>query len=68
MIAPRSHTRRPLAMGDSFARQYPPLHQPRALPELDAAAHHAWREGWWQGFAVGLVMGVALVVVFLLKR
>jgi hypothetical protein len=37
----------------------------RPLPELDIAAHHAWREGWWQGLMVGIVSGIALAVIAL---
>ena len=40
----------------------------RALPEPEYAAHHAWCEGWWQGIAVGFVIGLGFAVAFLLKR
>jgi hypothetical protein len=39
--------------------------KPRALPELDVAANHAWREGWFQGITVGIVLGACLAVIFL---
>jgi hypothetical protein len=37
--------------------------RPSELPQVEAQAHYAWREGWWQGLPVGLVMGFALAVV-----
>lgn len=43
----------------------PRLPRPSPLPEIDAAAHHAWREGWWQGIMVGIVIGAALMVAAL---
>jgi hypothetical protein len=35
------------------------------MPEVEPAAMHAWREGWWQGICVGLICGAAFAVVLL---
>jgi hypothetical protein len=37
----------------------------RPLPQVDAPAHHAWREGWWQGIWIGIVIGAALAIMAL---
>jgi hypothetical protein len=38
--------------------------KPSALPDLESASHHSWREGWFQGIAVGAVIGFALALAF----
>jgi hypothetical protein len=39
--------------------------RPRAdLPHVAAIEHGAWREGWWQGIAIGFIVGLALAIVF----
>lgn len=38
--------------------------KPSPLPEVDAQANFAWREGWWTGIAVGAVLGFCSAVIF----
>lgn len=35
----------------------------RPLPHVERVEHFAWREGWWQGIAVGFVIGVCIAVI-----
>jgi hypothetical protein len=39
----------------------------RPLPQVQSSANYAWREGWWQGIAVGFVTGLACSVIVVLK-
>lgn len=38
--------------------------KPSPLPEPEAPAQYAWREGWWQGIGVGFVIGFAVALIF----
>lgn len=40
-----------------------PRLQVRDLPQLEASANYAWREGWWQGLSIGLITGLGLAVI-----
>jgi hypothetical protein len=39
--------------------------KPTPLPQVDKVEAHSWREGWWQGLPVGVVIGFAAAVIFL---
>lgn len=38
---------------------------PTQLPQVQRVEAHSWREGWWQGLPVGIVIGAALAVILL---
>jgi hypothetical protein len=42
-----------------------PLKARDGLPEVEAAANLAWREGWWQGIVIGFVTGLAVAAACL---
>jgi hypothetical protein len=41
------------------------LHAPTKLPSVEQAEAHVFFEGWWNGIAVGFVIGAGLVTALI---
>jgi hypothetical protein len=41
------------------------LHAPKPLPTVEEAEAHVFFEGWWNGAAIGFVIGAGLVTALI---